>query len=173
MGVVFLAGIYGVGKSTFANILAKKLNIKSYSAGDLICEQNGEIYGERKAVINKGENQKILVKCVNQILQNEPRIVLAGHFCILNRQNEIEDLPSNVYSQLQIEKIILLQASPDVILSHLKFRDGKEYPIELIHHLSKREYIRAFKIAKEIDVKLIIHDMMYSDEDVKQLIQEF
>lgn len=36
MGTIFLAGIYGVGKSTLANKLSIRTNIPNYSAGDLI-----------------------------------------------------------------------------------------------------------------------------------------
>ena len=45
-GVVFIAGTYGVGKSTLCNNLSSVLGIPSFSAGDLISEVNGEIYGK-------------------------------------------------------------------------------------------------------------------------------
>ena len=34
--VIFIAGTYGVGKSTLCSSLSKELNIPSFSAGDLI-----------------------------------------------------------------------------------------------------------------------------------------
>ena len=47
-GVVFIAGTYGVGKSTLCDKLCRKLNIPAFSAGDLISEINGETYGKIK-----------------------------------------------------------------------------------------------------------------------------
>ncbi len=45
MGVLFLAGIYGVGKSTLGETLSQRQGIPFYSAGDLISQVNAEIYG--------------------------------------------------------------------------------------------------------------------------------
>ena len=58
-GVVFIAGAYGVGKSTLFRKLSLTLRIPSFSAGDLISEVNGEIYGQNKVVKDKTENQNI------------------------------------------------------------------------------------------------------------------
>jgi len=43
MGTYFLAGIYGVGKSTIGEKLSTVLDIPFYSAGDLISQVNGEL----------------------------------------------------------------------------------------------------------------------------------
>mgnify|MGYP003308010611 CR=1 FL=1 len=47
-GIIFVAGTYGVGKSTLCDKLSERLNIPSYSSGDLISEINGETYGANK-----------------------------------------------------------------------------------------------------------------------------
>ena len=52
MGTIFVAGSYGVGKSTLCNAMSKVLTIPTYSAGDLISNINGEKYGENKTVKN-------------------------------------------------------------------------------------------------------------------------
>lgn len=41
-GVIFIAGVYGVGKSTICNNLNKSLGIPAYSSSKLISEINGE-----------------------------------------------------------------------------------------------------------------------------------
>lgn len=46
-GIIFVAGIYGVGKSTLCERLSISIGIPCYSAGDLISAINGEIYGRR------------------------------------------------------------------------------------------------------------------------------
>ena len=60
-GIYFFAGIYGVGKSTLCQKLSQITSIPFYSAGDLISEINGEIYGASKAVKDKNKNQDILI----------------------------------------------------------------------------------------------------------------
>lgn len=59
MGTIFVAGSYGVGKSTLCNALSNTLTIPAYSASDLISNVNGEQYGANKAVKNKDANQDI------------------------------------------------------------------------------------------------------------------
>ena len=81
MGTVFFAGVYGVGKSTIIEKLSASTGLPAFSAGDLISARNGEKYGVNKAVSDKTRNQSILIECVSELLLNNPRILLAGHFC--------------------------------------------------------------------------------------------
>lgn len=47
-GIIFVAGIYGVGKSTLCERLGLSIGVPCYSAGDLISALNGETYGRNK-----------------------------------------------------------------------------------------------------------------------------
>lgn len=42
---IFIAGVYGTGKSTLCSALSERLRIPAFSAGNLISEINGEQYG--------------------------------------------------------------------------------------------------------------------------------
>ena len=70
-GVVFVEGIYGVGKSTLCERISSLIHMPFYSAGDLISEQVGEIYGENKKVRNKDQNQNVLIECISQKIVKE------------------------------------------------------------------------------------------------------
>lgn len=48
MGTIFIAGSYGVGKSTLCDNLSKVSGVPAYSAGDLISCINGEQYAQIK-----------------------------------------------------------------------------------------------------------------------------
>ncbi len=172
MGTIFLAGIYGVGKSTLAHALTTRLGVESFSAGDLISKENGETYGTNKAVSDKNKNQDILETSIAAILQKTDRIILAGHFCILNQLGEIEKLPDNVFEKLQIEKIILLEASPQSVVAHLFGRDGKSYSLESITAMMEEEHRLAAKTARRLHCPLIIHEMKYMESDVQTLLSE-
>lgn len=53
MGTIFIAGSYGVGKSTLCDNLSRVSGVPAYSAGDLISCINGEQYGANKVVQDK------------------------------------------------------------------------------------------------------------------------
>ena len=124
---IFIAGVYGTGKSTMCSTLSKRLLIPAFSAGDLISAINGEQYGANKAVSDKNNNQILLAERVRQLTQENQKIILAGHFCIFSADNDVEVLPESVYPALNISRIILLEADIQTIISNLRRRDGKNY----------------------------------------------
>lgn len=170
MGTIFLAGIYGVGKSTLAEKISIATNIPYYSAGDLISAQNGEKYGPNKAVADKNRNQDVLAECVSELLLSKTRILLAGHFCILDKQGQVDLLPAAVFDKLQIEKIILLEAAPSTIKSHLESRDDKKYSTHIIETMLEVENNAAQKAALRLAVPLILHKMDYSERDLDKIL---
>ena len=125
MGTIFVAGSYGVGKSTLFNVLSKALDIPTFSAGDLIGNINGEQYGANKAVKNKDVNQDILGIEVKKELEQYPTILLAGQFCLFDKSNCVEKLPNSIFEKISIEQILLLEADPVRISTNLSIRDKK------------------------------------------------
>ena len=85
--VIFISGVYGVGKSTLCSKLSSMTGIPAFSAGDLISEINGEVYGRNKVVKDAKSNQDILISAVDTKLKEYSRFLLAGHFCIVDRYN--------------------------------------------------------------------------------------
>ena len=169
MSTIFLAGIYGVGKSTLAEKISVTTGIPYFSAGDLISEVNGEKYGDNKFVADKEKNQDILADCVSKILQTRKSIILAGHFCIVNKQGKVDRLPDQVFTNLQISKIILLESIPSIIMEHLSARDGKNYSLELLKDLSFQERECAKTVSNFLQCPLIIHQMRYTEEAIEFL----
>ena len=167
---IFIAGIYGTGKSTLCDNLSNKIQLPFFSAGDLISEVNGEVYGANKAVIDKENNQIILTKRVQELLQLHDCILLAGHFCIFNFKNEVEVLPDSTFCNLNIEQIVLLEADVSKVIDHLKVRDGKIYSCENIARLMTAERNQATKIAQELGCRLSIYKMTFSDKDADNVI---
>lgn len=123
--VIFVAGVYGVGKSTLCNKLENHLKIPAFSSGDLISKINGEVYGRNKVVKDKEANQNVLISAVEERLKEFSIILLAGHFCIFNTKNEIDILPEFVYKRLHLSKIVLLEAENTRIINNLQNRDKK------------------------------------------------
>lgn len=168
MGTIFIAGSYGVGKSTLCSALSKVLTIPAYSAGDLISNVNGEQYGATKAVKDKEANQDILAMEIKKKLEQYPTILLAGHFCIFNKLNCVEELPHSVFEKISLERILLLEADPEQILANLSARDKKKYEYLQIERLIREERRVAEEISQKCNCDLHIHQMTFDDLDLKK-----
>ena len=75
MGTIFIAGVYGVGKSTLVQKLASRINTPCFSSSTIISAVNGEQYGRNKAVKDKYKNQEILVARVSELLKELEQII--------------------------------------------------------------------------------------------------
>lgn len=171
MGVLFLAGIYGVGKSTLGETLSQRQGIPFYSAGDLISLVNGETYGTNKVVADKVENQDILAMQIKRLLEQNDRILLAGHFCIVNKQGEADCLPRMTFQKLHLDKIILLEAEEGQIMEHLHARDAKRYSPELVSTLLHKEREMASAVSAELNCPITTHCMTYTPADISAIEQ--
>ena len=169
-GTYFVAGVYGVGKSSLCEDLSSKLSIPHYSASELISQVNKEQYGASKYVRDKALNQEILASAVQHILGKEKKIILSGHFCIFNKRLHVETLPAGVFWKLGIRKIILLEADCEVIIEHLQLRDKKSYAPKVIVELQQSEKNQAEAIAREIAVPLYCHRMSFKECDAENIL---
>lgn len=168
MGTIFVAGSYGVGKSTLCTSLSKALTMPAYSAGDLISNVNGEQYGANKVVKDKDANQDILAFEIEKKLEQYPQILLAGHFCIFDKLNCVEKLPHSVFKKISIEQILLLEADPACILTNLSIRDKKQYELRQIELLLEEERRAAEEISKKCSCRLHIHQMAFDESDLRK-----
>lgn len=165
-GVCFVAGCYGVGKSYLCDKLASLSGIETYSASDIISSVNGEKYGSNKFVADKEANQRALVDEVQTLLHSKARILLAGHFCIFNRQGEVEFLPENVFDELSIAKIVLLEADVAKVIENLGKRDGKLYSENAVLKLQQAELLQAKRVSERLGVPLFVRSMKFDTSDV-------
>lgn len=167
-GVIFVAGVYGVGKSTLCNKLSATTGFPAFSAGDLISEINDELYGRNKVVKDAKSNQDILIAAVDAKLKEYPHFLLAGHFCIVDRYNDVEALPEYVFSNLHLERIIRLEADVLRIAENVNRRDQREYPVQTMERLISCEREQAQKVAQALMIPLTAHNMHFdsSDEEI-------
>ena len=151
--------------------LSQRQGIPFYSAGDLISQVNGEIYGANKVVADKVGNQDILAIQIDRLLKQYDRILLAGHFCIVNKHGEVDCLPQDAFKNLHLDKIILLEAEEEQILDHLRVRDAKKYSPELVAALMQTEREMAYAVSAELNCPIATHCMTYSSTDVLTIEQ--
>ena len=170
MGVIFVAGIYGVGKTTLCNELSLVLGIPHFSASELISTYNGEIYGANKSVNSVNNNQDILVEQVKRLLKNYDTIILSGHFVIIT-QGKICCVPQNTFTNLSLSKILLLEADCNRIIQNLVKRDNKIYDDKIIKELCLNERQLAMEVAERLVIPFIKYDMTFSDKDAKGVVK--
>jgi len=167
--VIFISGVYGVGKSTIGKQLSTLLNIPYFAASALITKNNGEEYGANKYVKDKYTNQESLIKSVKFILDKHNDIILDGHFCIINSKNQVEALPEFVYSNLSIKIIVILETSLENLISNLSSRDGKDYDVITLKNMITKERNISKRIAKKINAELFFHNVVYDGKDALQI----
>ncbi len=170
MGVIFIAGCYGVGKNTILDKLSEKTKIPHFSAGMLISEVNDEFYGRNKYVTDKKNNQILLIGQIEKKLKKFPRFFLDGHFCIFKKGNIPDPLPLEDLAQMHFEKIFLLETESSKILKNLKSRDDKKYSLDNIEALMTTENRQAHTFSEKTHIPLYIHHMLFDDTDVLQIL---
>lgn len=147
MEITFIAGIHGVGKTYYTKSLND--NIPTYSASDLIRKYKN-IEGKKTKKI--GENQNLLLNAISDLKEKE--IYLDGHFCLLNKNEEITRIPINIFKELKLKRIILIHASIEKIIERLYQRDSQKYDKKLLEKFQQEEIEYGKEIAKELNIEL-------------------
>lgn len=156
--IIFIAGVYGSGKTTICSRLAADLGYLSVSASELIRARRGNTtWNSSKETQDIERNQQILVEAVADLKMNHRNILLDGHFALLDSETRITVLPQKVFDNLSVDKIILIESSIQDIESRLKARDKKEWDRKLIKELiiSERNSALAYHQATGTPLKIV------------------
>lgn len=168
MKMIFVAGVHGVGKTTFCEKLSEILELSHYSAGQIINNYLNK-QSTKKEVKNIKSNQDILLQAIKS-LGNQNKIILDGHFTLINDSNEIEEIPISTFQEINPKIIIILYDDVDIILQRLYVRDQKKYDAELLKKLQKSEIKHGGNIAKLFKSKLLLFNS--SNSDIQSIIEE-
>lgn len=167
VGNIFIAGAYGVGKTYLCNIISEIIGLPHYSASSLIKHTS-----QKKAVADVDKNQNVLVEAVTEINQTAKSILLDGHFCILNRDHDLECLDLKVFQSLRFVKAIVLVGNVDVIVERIKNRGNQLFDHKEIDYIQSTEVERANQVCSALDIPLLIHDISDGDDQVLDFIKQ-
>lgn len=170
MGNIFIAGIYGVGKSYFANELSEKLEIPNFSASNLIKLDVGETYEKGKHVHDKAHNQRVLIKNVRRLNDQCTSIIIDGHLCIFTKLGEADEISLSVLENLNIRILVLLKDKPINIHTRMESRDSHVYSIEQLELLQECEIKQFTALSEILNVKSIVYDI--SESNKGEIIQQ-
>lgn len=173
-GVIFLAGIYGTGKTTVGKELSVRLSIPCFQASELIAEHNGEHYGITKHVKDVRNNQDILAEVVADLRAQHSAFLLTGHFAIFNKMHNVVEIPQEVFGQLGLSAIVLLETTTEKVIQHIRARDGKDYTTAEIDALARTERRLAKQAAERNGIPLYIRlmDFCIDGVEIEKYIRE-
>lgn len=171
--IIFLGGIHAVGKSFFAScVKSNNDKIQVLSCSDVLKWKDPK----EKEVTNVVANQDLLIANLKKIVDIDQPYLLDGHFCLMNKENEIEKVPLHIFESINPAFIILLYEDIDIVAKRLFERDGKEYDIEKLENLQKMEKEWATDVADVLSIPISIiksSEYLSVKEEVTNFIEDF
>lgn len=171
--IIFVGGIHGVGKTTICKKLSDELLIDHFSASDLISLLDSQKVKKDKRVENIQDNQSVLLEAVEHFLDKNKVCLLDGHFCLVNKDYSIQEVPIRIFEMLGIRKIILISDYEKEILDRLKMRDGRDYSLKFIKEFQQKEICYANYIAKHIEAPIKVINISNESVDAIKSIKKF
>lgn len=158
MGVIFVAGVHAVGKTTACSEATQKLGISHFTASGLIKAERSSAIPERGKVVADIEgNQVLLIRGVQRVLaDNQCQFLLDGHFTLPNREGRIEPIDIEVFRAIDLDMAIVFHDEPEAIAARLNARDGEKRVPDAIADHQRAELLHARMVAMELGVPLVL-----------------
>jgi len=154
---ILVAGVHGVGKTYLASKLPATFGLAHTSASKLINEERSmPNWGANKRVSDVDTNQIALAAAVKRHNGAGTRLLLDGHFVLLNAQGEFSRLGTEVFKSLNLYGVVLLEADPHAIAIRIRERDGREADIDHIVEFITAERSQAQMVCHELGIPLRI-----------------
>ncbi|MBD2569276.1 ATP-binding protein [Anabaena lutea] len=170
--IIFVGGIHGVGKTTLCKNIESRYNIKHFSASNLIAEEKTEEHLRNKQVKNIAGNQDFLVTAINKYFKSEHWYLLDGHFCLLNKDNEITKIPYSTYEDISPSAILILVDEPENIYTRLSLRDSIKYNLALLRSFQEQEIDYADYIKDKLNIPYIMYNTSESEDKIYTFIED-
>ncbi len=151
---VFVGGVHGTGKATFLQRTLKELGFSCFSASDLIRRHRLSLRKDKK-VKDVARNQDGLIKESRIEASQHNLYALDGHFSLLTETGEIQVVPIEVFADLKVDSLFLLQASPEEIHERMVLRDGIRWSKRLIKSFIQHEEAQADLISSQLNIPLL------------------
>ncbi len=168
--IIFIAGVHAVGKSFLCKHYELTHEIMHKSASEIIKEYKKETWGVNKKATDLDDNQRVLIEAVNSINDSGGSLLLDGHFVLINSLNEFVRLSPEIFFEMGVNGIILIENSEDVIRKRFNARGASiEFDMEKFIF---EERNAAEKVSEMYKIKLI---KLFSPEaiDFERAMQEF
>ncbi len=156
MGIVFIGGVHGVGKTSSCVTVSQVMSLPHFTASNLIKSlDSNAVKTHTKSVASVSKNQDLLVEAAKQILSKSgPRFILDGHFLVPNMLGKFEPVPVDVFRLLELEGIVFCFDDPIRIYNRRMQRDNKSLSVSEIESIQGLEQRHAEHVALSLDLTL-------------------
>jgi adenylate kinase len=154
--IVFVAGMHGVGKTVFSERASQLLGVTRLSASELIAGYMGAPAAINKRVQNVKENQNALIEAIESRQLNDTRLILDGHFCVLDSSDLIQKIPIETFQGLAPVAAIVLCDDIGQIQKRLRIRDQAEFASGLLNDLQLAEIEHAEKVCSLLTIPICL-----------------
>lgn len=114
MGIVFVGGVYAVGKTTACEQAAREAGVAHATASQLIKSEKADAISDGgKSVLDVVDNQRLLIRAITRLRQVESRgIILDGHFTIPNTQGGTDSVHFDVFREMGVTGSVVYGDDP-------------------------------------------------------------
>lgn len=158
MGVIFVGGVYAVGKTTACTDASTKSGVAHFTASRLIKEAKATaIPNKGKIVADIADNQRLLINGVSHALvENGGRIILDGHFTFPMSDGSITRIDVNVFRALGTIGVVMYHDDPVAISSRFRKRDGELHTADVIKDHQNAELNHARHVTDQLRVPIVL-----------------
>lgn len=165
---IFVAGVHGVGKSTFSRKYLLPFGLYCTSASSIIRQKYGDVAKDKKT--NRiADNQTKLLNGLHAIRKKYCDIALDGHFTLINGKHNVESIPAQTFREIKPDGIIVLRCSAATITERLSQRDETSWSVNFIDRFQKKETSEALSFARDNDIPFL---SLGSDECASNIIKK-
>ena len=152
--IAFIGGIHGVGKSTVCQQICDKLDLIHLSASELIKWSDINEDAKNKKVKNVQDTQGRLIIGLRNTVQTGKRYLLDGHYCLLNTNGEIEDIPVSTFQMINPFSLNIILGDVSEIKKRIEARDNRHYEYDLLKRMQDNELQCAKYLSEKLGVML-------------------
>ncbi len=179
--LIFVGGIHGVGKTALSRHLAAMLVAEHVTASALIraAASATDVVtagAGGKAVPDVDANQERLLRGLHAHRTQGTLVpglrrgmLLDGHFCLLDLAGQVTEIPPAVFEAIDPVAVLLVAASPSIVVRRLSERDGGAPPVEMIAAFAARERAHATAVCERLGIPLYHASGDTAPEDAARL----
>lgn len=171
--IAFIGGIHGVGKSTICRQICDELKLEYLSASELIKWKNINEDFQNKKVKNIPATQDRLIIGMTNTIQKNKSYLLDGHYCLLNSENEIVNIPLDTFKSINPISLNIILGDINEIKDRLEKRDNRPYDQKLLSRMQNSELNYARHLSKTLGVTLTIGTQKDFSELLNSLLKIF
>ncbi len=171
--IVFIGGIHGVGKSTICRQICGEVKLEYLSASELIKWKDINEDVQNKKVKNIPATQDRLIIGLTNTVQENKFYLLDGHYCLLNSENEIVNIPLDTFKLINPISLNIVLGDINEIKNRLEKRNNRPYDQELLNRMQESELNYARHLSKTLGVTLHIGTQIDFSELLTSLHKTF